>query len=96
MLIRSPKSESNSRNFDVVFVAVEYIDLPARLNGLSIMSGNAADAASFAEKTGRAILEERVFAVTTNGRRYTVIAAGLRAEENDLDLFDGGLERFTP
>ena len=71
LLVRSPKSETNSTNFDLIFVGVKYIELPALFSGLSIVSGTAADTASFAEKTGRAIVEERVFAVTTNGRRYT-------------------------
>ena len=88
LLIRSAKEAPGTRNIDVMFVAVEYVDLPRVFDGLAIVPAAPADVARAEERVGHALDPARVVVLVTEGRRHYVIAAGCMVQENDLDLFE--------
>lgn len=96
LLLRSPKSEAHPRNLDVIFVGVEYLDLPTRLEGIEILPGDADDVRDAQRGHGKPVGRECVFALSSTGRRHIVVATSVRELANDLDLFESSLETFQP
>jgi hypothetical protein len=43
---------------------------------------------------GKAVPRNQVFVIESAGRRYVVVAAAVKASENDLDIFESSLEPF--
>jgi hypothetical protein len=95
LLIRSPKGGTNSRNQDVIFTGVEYFSLPTRLDGLEVAPVSSTEIPDATRGYGKKIAPERVLAIRSGGQRHLVIAASVREEENDLDLFESSLETFS-
>ena len=89
LLIRSPKTPECPTNIDLMFVAVEYIDLPRHLRGLEMEEPNEADISVIRERLGKPIGSEySIFVIISDSRRYHVVAAALKISENELDIFD--------
>ncbi len=96
LLLRSPKSESESQNLDIVFAGVEYIELPTKMETVTLTEPSAEERERAADALGKSVPVERVFIIESNERRFLVVAAAMVVEENDLDLFESSLERFRP
>lgn len=94
LLLRSPK-DGASRNLDIVFVGVQYVALPARLDGVEIGRGTEDDVLRAEQACGKPVAADRVFSVHTGGGQYMIVAASVRMFENDLDMFESSLESFT-
>jgi hypothetical protein len=94
LLLRSPKSETQPRNHDVIFAGVEYLELPTQLSGLALRPANSTEVAEARRRRGKPVPADRVFAITADGDCYLIIAATVREEENELDLFESSLESF--
>ena len=93
LLLRSPK-DSASRNFDVIFVGVQYFALPSYFDGLEISLGTTEEILRVQQDYGKPVLAERVFSLRSNGAQHVVVAASVRVSENDLDMFESSLDSF--
>lgn len=86
LLVRSPRDEVNPRNVDLVFVGVDYIDLPRVLSGVVVSAASPVDVRRAEERLGRTVDRLTVRVLVTEGRRHLVVAAYFNIEENELDL----------
>jgi hypothetical protein len=94
MLLRSPKSEEHLRNQDLVFVGVQYLELPTMLKELALVEPKAVERERVAQVLGRSIPEDQVFVLSTGQSRFLVVAAAMRSFENDLSFLESSLESF--
>ena len=94
LLLRSPRDGTHSKNIDLVFVGVEYLDLPTSLHGVTIGTAVDTDVGRARDALGKPVGTNEVFVLESGRRRCLVVAASGRIEENDLDLFETSLERF--
>src|SRR5262249_19645254 len=61
LLVRSPKTLQESRNVDLMFVDVAYVDLPRFIPELEVVESNDDDVGRASERLGRAVEREQVF-----------------------------------
>lgn len=85
LLLRSPATEAEPFNIDIVFLGVEELDLPTIMRGLTLTGPHGNPGAS----------DRDVYRLTSNLREYTVVAAAFRIYKNYLDLKDSSLEFST-
>jgi hypothetical protein len=88
MLVRSPKSPTQSVNVDIAFVGVEYVDLPRHLRGLEIDDPTAAEVACAAERLGKSTKAKEVTVLIAGSKRYLVVATFVKVTESDMEIFD--------
>ena len=86
LLVRSPRDEANSLNVDLVFVGVEYADLPRVLSGVVVTAASPDEVRRAEERVGHAVEGSTVRVLETEGRRHLVVAAYFNVEENNLDI----------
>lgn len=91
--LRCPPGTSEARNLDLMFVGVEYIELPAVIEGLELAESSAEDHRVAAQRIGHPVPAGHVFVLATAGRRHLVVAGGLTVLENDRELMQSSLER---
>jgi hypothetical protein len=91
LLIRCPKllpESSGSRNVDVKFYNVEYINLPTDFHDLEIDEANQ-DEISFANRClGKPIDEARILVLKSREGRHLVIAGALAISESVMGAFE--------
>lgn len=88
LLIRSIKNADHARNIDIIFIDVTYIDLPRNLNNLRIEEAVEEDVLYIKEKTGKDVEREKIIILSSNDKRYFVVAFRVKVDENDLDMFE--------
>ncbi len=94
LLLRSAKTDTFPTNIDIAFVGVEYIELPTRIESPTICPPAEADVERAQLALGRNIPSDQIFVVEAGNSRYLVVAAAMKASENDLDFMESSLERF--
>lgn len=92
LLIRSPKDERHARNADIMFVGVEYMDLPRHMKGVTLGVATEEDVLRADNRVGRDIGTDKVTVLISQGRRYLVVAAFCKLAESDMDIFDHPFE----
>ncbi len=92
LLVRSPRDDAHPRNIDLMFVGVEYVDLPRHLPGLEIDDPEDIDMARAQARLGKHVELRTVTILKSHERRYMVIAAAMQIVENDMDIFDSPFE----
>ena len=93
LLLRSHKTVTHSKNIDIVFGDVDYVELPTILPGLEIVEASAEEQSRAEQVMGGPVAAERIFVIASQGRRYLVLAGGMRVSENELALFESSLQR---
>lgn len=88
LLVRSPRGPEVEHNIDLMFAGVEYLSSPRHLRGLELDHGDQSDVDTAVAALGREAVPERVFVLTSEGRRHLVVAAGYRIREHRGDIFD--------
>jgi hypothetical protein len=88
LLLRCPKSSDSSKNFDVMFYNVQYMDLPSVLRDLEIEQPNQSDIAFAESRIGEAVSGGNVFVLKSGNQRYIVVAGGAAVSENSMGLFE--------
>jgi hypothetical protein len=88
LLVRSPKDAAHPRNVDVMFVGVEYVDLPRFLPDLEVDEPNDDDVARAEERLGKPVERQWVVVLKSQGRRFVVVAAAVQAVESEMEIFD--------
>lgn len=88
LLIRSPKDANHSTNIDLMFSGVEYMDLPRHLGQLEVQQPDETDVSFIGERLAKQGSSDSIFVLTSDNRRYRVVAAALTVSENELDIFE--------
>jgi hypothetical protein len=88
VLLRSPASRDDPFNIDVVLVGVDKLEIPTRMQGLTIV-GPEPTSSRPGDPTG-------VFRLTSGDKAYAIVAAACRVTRNQLDLMESSLEYFGP
>ena len=88
LLIRSPKGANAATNIDLVFVGVEYVAAPRYLRNLEIAEPTQDELRSVEEILDKRLLASAVHILIASGKRYPIVAAGFKVDENVNDIFD--------
>lgn len=94
LLLRGPKGHSRSKNVDMIFVDVRYIELPTIMSDPEIVEPSPAEHQRAEQLLGRPMPAREIFVFVVNDHRYVVLAGELQVSENDLGMFESSLERF--
>jgi hypothetical protein len=94
LLLRSPPTGEQPRNIDLIFGGVDYVELPSKLGEIQVSEVTETDLARVRAAHKPDVRPDYVRVLVSKGRRYLVVAADMRVEENDLDLFESSLESF--
>lgn len=86
LLLRSPTDEGNDTNMDVVFAGVRYVELPAVMKGIEVVSASS----PASEIWPSAMADDVLHTIRSQGAEYFVVGGVCRAYENKLSLFDAG------
>jgi len=92
LLIRSPKSTDETRNVDIIFAGVEYVAIPRFFRGIEIVEPTLAEVQALERKLGTDIPSNFVHIIASSAQRFSIVAAGFKVEENDLDIFESPLD----
>lgn len=88
LLIRSPKDADHPRNVDLMFVGVEYVDLPRALPDLEVDEPADQDVEHAMARLGKSVDVKNVIVLKSQGRRYLIVAAAVKCTESDMDIFE--------
>lgn len=84
-LLRSPIDQMNSKNIDIYFDAVDYIEIPYILNNLSLEKAEEKDVKYISEKLGKDVSADKITVLICEEGRFYIIARLVRISENELD-----------
>ncbi|WP_334075545.1 MULTISPECIES: hypothetical protein [Paenibacillus] len=88
LLIRSIKSASNATNIDIMFFDVDYVEIPRNLPNLKIEEAGDDDVLYIKEKIHKSVKPENITILSSNDKRYLVVASIMKIDENELDMFE--------
>jgi hypothetical protein len=91
MLIRSPISPDNSTNIDIIFHAVDHLNIPTCFRGLDLTNVACSEAVQAGVPPDELDPSSTVFRLETEGRSYYIVAFACRVLENELELLDSSL-----
>lgn len=94
LLLRSARSQQHAQNLDVIFAGVDYLELPTKLGEIEITRPTAEDLRRLHAAFREDVAERDVHVIVSGGRRFIVVAAGMKVTLNDLDIFESSLESF--
>jgi hypothetical protein len=98
LLIRSPISPGDGTspachtNIDLRFVGVDYMAVPRHFPGLEIVRPTHDETRQVEFILGKSIPENWVWILASGGMRFTIVACGFTATENDWDIFESPIE----
>lgn len=88
LLVRSPRQAEATRNVDLMFSGVEYVDLPRFLPELELDVSGDDDVLRAQERLGKPVEARTVIVLKCRGHRHIVVAAGMSCAESDMDIFE--------
>ncbi|WP_308797713.1 hypothetical protein [Agromyces silvae] len=94
LLIRSPRGLDATRSVDFIFVGVEYLAVPRVFRGLSLDAHRESDRVAVTAEFGPFEID-RLRVLVSAGKRFPIVAAGLRVEEHEGDIFDSPFAERT-
>lgn len=92
LLIRSPKKDGQRFNVDLKFFGVEYISVPRHLREIALSSATNEEMQYLERLLAKPIEKEKIFVFQSPAARYIVVAAGMKVDENELDIFESPFE----
>jgi len=92
LLIRSPKSEGQSTNLDLMFFGVRFIHLPMLFRGLEVADSSVEEVSRSTTIVEHYGLSSKAYGLFSGSGRYWVLADSVEVEENDLDIFSSRLD----
>jgi hypothetical protein len=94
LLIRSPAGPGFETSIDIICVGVEYLAAPRHLGEITVSEATGAEIERLEEILGKKLLSSRVWALQGSRQRSFVVAAALKVQEHQGDIFDSpfGLE----
>lgn len=78
ILLRSSKGDTDKTNIDVVFFGVKFLQIATHLKGIELRTSEGED--FFAE------VENNLFEIIANNKKYYIDAAYVKVYENELDF----------
>lgn len=88
LLIRSPKKGDQQYNVDIKFYGVEYVAVPRHLEGIVQSKVNAEEVKHVERMLGKPVNKDNVFVLESSTGRHLVVAAKMKVEENEADIFN--------
>jgi len=88
LLIRSPKAPSIPNNIDVVCKGVEYLAAPRHIRGLDLGQATTEEIENLSNLLGKEVPPSRVRVISSEGRRFPIVAVSFRISENENDISD--------
>ncbi len=88
LLIRSPKKGDQRFNVDIKFFGVEYVAVPRHLKEIVKLEVNEEEAKYVEHLLGKPVKKDYVFILESSTGRHVIVAAKMKVEENELDIFD--------
>ncbi len=89
LLVRSPKTQTQLTNVDVMYFGVQYVALPRHLSELVLAEASEEDIKRAEDELGKRVEDpDKVFIVVCNDRRHAIMAAGMKVMENISEIFD--------
>ena len=88
LLIRSPKKGEQKYNVDIKFFGVEYLAAPRHLKEITITDAVEEEMQSLGDILGSPPDQNKVYVLESHKNRHLIVAAGLKVEANELDIFD--------
>ena len=88
LLVRSPKGINESKNIDVIFQGVEYVELPRFLPKMVVGKSNNTDLHYISSKLDKSIDLSKVFVLLSEQKRFYVVASIMKIDENEFDMFE--------
>jgi hypothetical protein len=82
LLFRSPPTDDEPFNIDLVFLGVKRLDIPTTLNGLAMSTPENLDRYNDLHR------------LTSGGKEYSVVAVAFRIYKNQHELMESSLEYF--
>lgn len=98
LLIRSPKAPATGTspefltNVDLVCLGVDYMAVPRQLRGLELAPPTSDELRHLEVLLGKAVAPDNVKILTSEGKRFPVVAASFSFSENDWDIFESPFE----
>ncbi|BDU22952.1 hypothetical protein [Dyella sp. GSA-30] len=86
LLIRSPGGAGEG-TIDLVFHGLKYISVPRYLIGLSVDEGEWNESQFNFIKSSKISEKDLVFTLSSDGSSYYIVAAGVKMNEHDRDIF---------
>jgi len=94
LLIRSPQSAGETRNVDIIFAGVEYLAIPRFFRGIEIVEATPAEIRLLEERLAKDISSKSVHIIASSAKRFPIVAASLKLEENELEIFESPLDNL--
>lgn len=89
LLIRAPRDDRFRTNVDIMFFDVTYMAVPRFFRGeLGICDPRPEDVENVKKILDRNVPSSSVYILTASERRFVVVAAILKIEENELEIMD--------
>jgi len=98
LLIRSPKNTKASsqpfqmNNIDLVFLDVNYMFLPDRLEGLEITTPNDSEISSVNSFLEQSVPTKHFHILKSGNKRFCVVSFFIQITENNWDIYDSPFE----
>jgi hypothetical protein len=88
LLLRRFKRDGASRNLDLMFHNVSYLDLPTDEVEFEVDEPSSEDVVAAEIRTGGGVPKENLFILKCAGRRHIVVAGDAVYEETDMGVFE--------
>jgi len=88
LLIRCPRLSDTSKNVDLKFYNVEYVDLPSVFSDLEIDEANQDDIAFASSRLGKPVERAKIVVLKSRERRHVVVAGALAISESAMGAFE--------
>jgi len=98
LLIRSPRKPAAEErpelttNLDISCWGVEYMAIPKLFRGLELDSPTSSEIQHLEMLLGRTIPAKRILILSSQGKRFSLVAESFSFFENDWDIFDSPIE----
>lgn len=92
LLIRSPQGPNARTNVDLICSGVEYLAVPTLLSGVEIMSPTSEELRRLEQTLEMQLAASSVIILASSGKRFPIVAAGFKVDENELDIFASPFE----
>jgi len=88
LLIQSPKKADQQQNVDIKFYGVEYVAVPRHFEEIVETKVNEKEVEHIERMLGKPVNKDNVFVLVSSTGRHLVVAAKMKVEENEADIFD--------
>ena len=95
LLLRSPRTNQQPKNIDMIFVGVDYMSVPTLLGSMQLNSPTEEDLQRIRTVFRKDIPSNLIRILVSHENRHVILAAGMKIVENDLDPSMSSLEVFS-